>query len=408
MASKAPPVLPRLKSDDKLYIDVSQTVENEQISPDQNVTVMLPSKAQSDIGTSRVQVNRPLAVNSVQGDQLTTSITIKREPHSPSPYSQRVVNTSMDVTQPDQLDEEESGECGHVSYEESLHQTMSVSSDLKSMQDQGDDLTDMTAGSQLAAMEAMVRSACPSSKGIYGQSGSESTDEARVVRTKFTWRPEKPVTLEMLQNMSREKGWSTSSTPKGLQSLPEVPALSRNKSVSGGDQSLSEITKQTGKQSVDRSSVSSNDGTKGKPPPSSTSPKPWDAELRVFTSSAGQLDSQTALEQISKQAAESKRRREAQEKNIKNSVAKVPRKVSGSSVAHTTAVKKSAVPATRRQVEEQTNGSSKTSDVPHQQSSKRSTESRSSPGLVSDPAGIIEYSSKELQEKTLQQVNSLL
>jgi hypothetical protein len=274
MASKAPPVLPRLKSDDKLYIDVSQTVENEQISPDQNVTVMLPSKAQSDIGTSRVQVNRPLAVNSVQGDQLTTSITIKREPHSPSPYSQRVVNTSMDVTQPDQLDEEESGECGHVSYEESLHQTMSVSSDLKSMQDQGDDLTDMTAGSQLAAMEAMVRSACPSSKGIYGQSGSESTDEARVVRTKFTWRPEKPVTLEMLQNMSREKGWSTSSTPKGLQSLPEVPALSRNKSVSGGDQSLSEITKQTGKQSVDRSSVSSNDGTKGKPPPSSTSPKP--------------------------------------------------------------------------------------------------------------------------------------
>ena len=256
MASRAPPVLPRLKSDDKLHVDVSQAIGNEQIgqsgqSTQQAVTVMSPSKTQGDSsshGTS--QMNRSITMKPVQTGQ--SSASIKKEPHSPSPYEQQVVDASMDVSEPDELDEEEPDELERVTYEESSQQTMSMSSDFKSVQEKGDDLTDMSSGSQLAAMEAMVKSACPSSKGAYVQSGSECAEEARIVRAKFTWRPEKPLTLEMLQNMSREKGLSGSSTPKGSQSLPEVPALSKSRSISGGDLSSSEITRQTGKQSIDR------------------------------------------------------------------------------------------------------------------------------------------------------------
>ncbi|XP_062507084.1 mucin-2-like isoform X2 [Corticium candelabrum] len=393
MASRAPPVLPRLKSDSLNDLEINQhgREQTQSVSTRRHsVSVISPTKVQGSLLSSPNDIRSPLKVtppNIIAAKPVSSFVAVKREVPSPGLWD----HVASAPVKKGELCDEKLKESEESVHEVASQHNLSPSTETNSQDSEGNVMTEDTQdGGEIADPST------PSQR-AQKQTGLEMSDDPLlprwVVRANSTWRPEKPLTLEMLQKMSREK---TFSDAKELQSLPEVPALSKNK-TSAGDQSGSDVVMQVNKLPTERSSGPPCDSVKAKPAETS-SPRPWDAELRVFTSSVGQLDSEAAFEKIRQQVAETKRRREAQEKSNRNNSAKTPRIGTGNGVSPSNTGGKPGSSFTQRLDEEQFS-LSKPSKALHKESPGKSSGKARSVGR-----GIIEYSSRELQEKTLQQL----
>lgn len=259
MASRAPPVLPRLKSDDSNNGETTKLDRSGSVlrgsATQQSMTARSPSRVRGGSVSCRAHEfsrGRASSSNVLKPAQpVSSSVTIKGEPPSPTLHEPRIVDAATGGDEQDEVGGEVSGGPEQTSCDE-VSELMSISTDSNSIQQEEDVMKEDLPRSQLSAVEGTVKPSASPVK-VHVQVGSECSDDPSatrmIVRANSTWRPERPLTLEMLQKMNRENSLSNGSSMKRSQPLPEVPALSKSKSVS--DQSSSDVRSQIDKLPTD-------------------------------------------------------------------------------------------------------------------------------------------------------------
>eukprot|EP00118_Oscarella_pearsei_P024198 m.301461 g.301461 ORF g.301461 m.301461 type:complete len:1063 (+) comp40810_c0_seq13:289-3477(+) len=217
---------------------------------------------------------------------------------------------------------------------------------------------------------------------VSSASSSSSTTQPigagkRSISATATWCPEKPLTLEMLKQMSQDQkqqhqSQSQRSPGSGHETvksqLPEVPALSRSRTIVRRSS-----TSGSGEESVARKAIRSAPKSG-----SSSSAPPWDADLRSFTSLPGQINSEVEFQKVRNKIAESRRRKQNVSSNGSRQLIVI--------------TKQQPVSILRTSSAAATGHRSRPQPARSELLKKKSS------------AGIIEYSSRELQEQSLEQL----